>query len=274
VAPDQDQQLVDLLDEVWSSMAALGAELSESEWKTATDVPGWSVQDNFAHIEGMEQRLLGRPAPDHQVPDDLPHVKNDIGAGNEVFVDARRSHAGADVLAEFREVTAERIAQLRAFTPADFARESWTPVGPGTVRDLLPFRIFDSWVHEQDMRRAVGKPGNFDSSIAAVSFDRIVDAMPFVVGKKASAPDGATVVFELSGPLGRTFAIGVEGGRAKMLDAVPSAPSVRVVTDTETFARLGCGRVAAAGALRDATVRLEGDEALGRTVVEAMNFLF
>jgi len=178
------------------------------------------------------------------------------------------------VLAEFVEITDTRIAQLRAFAAADFAAQTWTPVGPGAVRDLLPFRIFDSWVHEQDMRRAVERPGNLDSVVAAVALDRIVGSMPFVVGKRAGAPDGATVVFELSGPGARTFAIGVDGGRAKPLDAPPSAPGVRVVTDTETFARLACGRIDPGEALADNRVRLEGDVALGRRVMEQINFLF
>ena len=45
-------------------------------------------------------------------------------------------------------------------------------MGPGTVRDLLPFRIFDSWVHEQDMRRAVHRAGNLDSDAARLAAGR------------------------------------------------------------------------------------------------------
>ena len=81
-----DPNLVQLLDQIWHTMGALGAELSEQDWKAPTEVPGWSVQDNLAHIAGMESRLLGRPEADHAVPADLPHVKNPIGEANEVFV--------------------------------------------------------------------------------------------------------------------------------------------------------------------------------------------
>jgi uncharacterized protein (TIGR03083 family) len=274
MATTEDQELVTHLEDIWSSMADLGGALSEEEWKRPTEVPGWSVQDNLVHIYGMEAGLLGRPAPDHTVPEDLAHVKNDVGKRNEVIVDSRRSHSGADVLTEFEETTKARVAQLRSYGPDDFAQESWTPAGMATVRDLLPFRIFDSWVHEQDMRRAVGKPGDLDTPAAAFSLGRVFDAMPFVVGKKAGAPDGATVVFEVSGPLARTFAIGVVDGRAKVLDEVPADAQTGIVTDTETLARLGCGRVDPAAALGDGRVRIEGDEALGRRIVEGMNFLF
>lgn len=268
-----DTEVVVHLNQVWSSMAELGEQLSEADWKRPTEVPGWSVQDNLTHIVGIELTILGEPAPDHEPPDGLAHVKNDIGVHNEVFVDSRRELSGVEALAEFRAVTQRRLADLARYGPDDFARESWTPMGPGTVRDLLPFRVFDSWVHEQDMRRAVGRPGDLDSPVAAVALARIVGAMPFVVGKKAGAPDGSTVVFELSGPLGRAVAIGVDG-RAALLDSVPDVPTVSIVTDTETFARLAVGRLDPPSALDAGTVRLFGDQGLARRVVEEMNFLF
>lgn len=269
-----DDELVVMLDTVWASIGDLGAGLTEPEWKHPTEVPGWTVQDNLAHIAGIEASLLDRPPPAHSVPDDLPHVKNDFGALNEVFVDSRRSLTGADVLAEFRDVTGERIAELRASGPDDFAADTWTPVGPGTVRDLLPFRVFDSWVHEQDMRRAVQKPGDLDGLVAEAALARIIATMPFVVGKKAGAPDGAAIVFALSGPVAQTFAVVVGGGRARASDTEPSTPTTRIATDTETFARVATGRVAPEEALAAGRITFEGDDALGRRVVEELNFLF
>src|SRR5262245_60771985 len=100
-----DQQLVERLAEVWASISEFAGDLDEAHWKLPTECPGWTVQDNLAHLAHIEGRLLGRPDPDHELPSDLPHVKNSFGRINERFVDARRSWRGADVLAEFREVT-------------------------------------------------------------------------------------------------------------------------------------------------------------------------
>jgi uncharacterized protein (TIGR03083 family) len=269
-----DSELVDLLSQVWASMGELGEGLGESEWKTPTDVPGWSVQDNLVHITSMEWRLLGRPEPEHRVADDLPHVKNDIGRANEVFVDSRRASSGADALAEFREVTGARVEQLRGYQPDDFGADSWTPVGPGTVRDLLPFRVFDSWVHEQDMRRAVARPGDLDSAVAENAFERITGSMPFIVGKRVAPPDGTTIHVGISGPLARTFTIAVDGGRARVAAELAGAPTATIATDCETFVRLTCGRVDPADALGRGAVHLGGDLDLGRRVVEQLNFLF
>jgi hypothetical protein len=128
-------------------------------------------------------------------------------------------------------------------------------------------------VHEQDMRRAVGRPGHLTGSVADAAMGRIVGSMPFVIGKRAAAPDGTTVVFELVAPLPGSYAFGVDG-RAHPVDVAPEAPTVRLRTDGETFARLACGRIDPAEALADGRVVVDGDSELGRRVAEHLNFLF
>ena len=267
-----DRELVDMMESVWTSITDLCATFDESQWKSPTDCPGWSVQDQLSHLAGSESMYLGRPSPDHTARD-TSHVKNEIGERNEVVVDWRRPWTGARVLDEFRELTAERMRTLRAFGPDEFAAQTQTPIGPGAMRDLIAIRIFDAWVHEQDIRRAVGVAGNLDGPVAQHSMGRVTSAMPFVVGKKAQAPDGATVVFDVTGPTGVTLSIGVEGGRAKTLDAAPAQPTVHLTMDLETFACLGCGRWDSAETLASGKVRFDGDRTLGKAIVSQMNFM-
>jgi uncharacterized protein (TIGR03083 family) len=267
-----DQEIVDNLERVWRSVADLGATFTEKEWKAATDCPKWSVQDHVSHLIGTESRLLGRPAPEH-TPQDMSHVQNDIGKFNEVWVDSRRSWPGSQVLEEFRAVTGERLRVLRAMSEADFSTPTQTPIGPGTVRDLMQIRLFDCWVHEQDIRRAVGRPGHLEGPVVEHAVGRIAMALPFVVGKKAQAANGTTVIFEVTGPTGRTVPIGVEGGRAKPLDAAPAMPTVRLTMDVETLNCLGCGRWEPDQVLAASKVRIAGDSTLGETIVRQMNFM-
>jgi len=267
-----DEALVDALDAVWSSLAELGDTLHEREWMIETECPGWTVQDNLAHVIGIEATILGRPTPEHE-PAGGPHIKNDVGAGNEVWVDWYRRRSGVEVLADFRAITGERLAQLRA-PGYDFGTDAWTPVGPGTVRELLPFRVFDSWIHEQDMRRALGRPGDADSAAASLSLDRIEAVMPMVVGKKVGPPDGTVVAFTVRGPVGRAFAISVTGGRAAFCDSVPAEASAHLEMDADTFVRLASGRGDPESILASGAVTLAGDPKLGRAVAERMNFLF
>lgn len=274
-----DRELVDLLDAVWASMADGTAGISEEQWKTETECPGWTVQDNLVHITALEAMSIGKDLPLADVPDDLPHVKNDFGKQNERWIASRRSWTGADALAEFRAVTAERVDGLRALDAAGFGADSWTPQGPGTVRDLLPFRVFDSWVHEQDIRRALGRPGDLDSAAAAYVLGMMAQPMAFVVGKKVGAPDGSTVVFSLQGPLARDLVIAVAGGRASPVDTATDDtatddPAVTITMATETFTRLAAGRIDPGAAIAGGDVTFTGDAALGRRVVHEMNYLF
>jgi uncharacterized protein (TIGR03083 family) len=269
-----DGELVDMLDEVWTSIAALGDGLDEREWKQPSECPGWTVQDNLVHLTALERFILGDPLPTGDVPDDLPHVKNDIGKANERWIQSRRSWSGADALAEFRAATAARVEQLRALDDAGFAADSWTPMGPGTVADLVGFRIFDSWVHEQDMRRALDRPGDLDSAAARHSLDMMVGVLPYIVGKKVRAPDGSTVVLELTGPLPIGAAVEVVEGRARPLAPAPPGPTVRLTLASDEFARLACGRSDPGDALVTGSVTIDGDVELGAEVVRQLNYMF
>lgn len=262
------EHVVDLQGRVFADLEELCSGLTPAEWDLPTDCPGWSVKDNLSHVIGTESMILGRPAPEHQV-DEKPWVRNPIGASNEIQVDYRRGWSPEKVLDEFREVTAERMKTLENLSADELGAESWTPIGPGTVRDLLAVRVMDCWVHEQDIRRALGKPGGLDGPVAGHAFARHAGAIPYVVGKKAAAPDGTTVVVEIAGQ--EPFAVGVEGKRANRLDAVPADPTVRLSTDLDTFNRLCTGRGDPEPLKQQVTVA--GDADLAAKILDQINFM-
>src|SRR5215471_15370249 len=251
-----DQELVAKQEHVWDSIATLCTPFTEREWKTSTDCPGWSVQDQIAHIVGTESWLLGQPVPDH-TPKDMRHVKNELGQWIEPWVDRCRPWPGARVLAEFITVT----------------REFHTPIGSHSMRSFLPIRIFDNWVHEQDIRRAVGHPGHFTGPVAEHALERVARAMSFVVGRKVRAAPDTTVVFEVTGALDRTLAIGMAGERATPLAQPPALLTVRLTMDVETFVCLGCGRWAPEPTLASGKVQIAGDRALAERILAQMNFM-
>jgi uncharacterized protein (TIGR03083 family) len=260
--------VVDLQEMVFNALDELCSPLSDEEWAKQTDCPGWSVQDNISHIIGTESSaVLGRPRPEHD-PGEKEWVRNPIGASNEVEVDYRRSRSPQEVLEEFREVTGERMKQLRSMSEADLDGDSWTPIGPGKVRDLVAIRVMDCWVHEQDIRRALGKPGDLTGPVAEHAFGRHAGAMGFVVGKKAGAPEGTTAVFDVAG-FG-VIPIVVEG-RARVLDSAPDDPTVKLSMDLETFNCLCCGRGDPEVVGR--SVKVEGDAELGARIIGSMNFM-
>jgi uncharacterized protein (TIGR03083 family) len=265
-----NEPVTQLLATEWSDIDALCRHLDESEWDAMSDCPGGSVRDLVSHMIGTERMLSGDSAP--QGPATLgAHVANPIGEANEAWVDARRSLPGAEVLAEFREITSRRLEQLQAMSDEDFDRVGFTPEGEGPYRTFMDIRLFDCWIHEQDIRRALGQPGHLDGPIAERSVAKVAASAGYVVGKKAATPEGSTVVFDVHGPTSIVVPVVVEG-RARVLDEAPADPTVTLHLDTTTYVALGCGRWDLARALADGDVRIEGDEDLGRRVLDNMSF--
>ncbi len=123
------------------------------------------------------------------------HVKNPIGQFNEAEVDARRGIAGAEVLAEWNELVDLRVATLRSADDAYFAKEMSTPTGPGTMADFLHIRVLDCWIHEQDMRRALGRAGSpRRTRRPSTPSTGLLRTIPIVVGKRAATPEGGAVI--------------------------------------------------------------------------------
>ena len=136
-------------------------------------------------------------------------------------------------------------------------------------------RVFDCWVHEQDVRRALDRPGGSGNRASALSLDRVQGAMGFVVGKQAGCADGTAVRFDVAGPGddARVFTVAVEGGRARPVGDDVS-PTVTLSMSSIDFVRLGCGRAGGAAVEAAGGIGVAGDAAVARTVLGAMNFMF
>ncbi|MEY2426334.1 MAG: hypothetical protein QOI61_1906 [Actinomycetota bacterium] len=261
------QELVDALASTVQATTEICGDLTTEQWSRPTGCPGWSVQDTVAHLGGLEAAIVSGVEPDHELVGDFPHVDGPMAEYMERHVDARRGRPAADVLKEFTDVFADRIAYLRALPDAAYDEPAPGPMGSmNPLGRMLMIRVFDLWAHEQDIRRAVGKPGGTDSPAADVSLTTCKRSVgPVVAGV---VPDGATVVLHLDGAFGGDFAWSFDNGQATALDAPPPQPTVSLTTDTETFAVLCCGRSDA----RPHDVKVVGDAALGATVLANLGF--
>jgi uncharacterized protein (TIGR03083 family) len=159
------------LSEVWASLVELGRALDDEGFDRRTACPGWTVKDQFSHVIGTELLLEGEPAPPES--EAAPHVLNGLGELNERFVEARRKLPGREVVAELAELFDRRLSTL-----ASLDAEAWSAIGPtplGMVPyvDYMGLRTFDCWVHEQDVRLAVGRPGGRGGHGERVTLDRM-----------------------------------------------------------------------------------------------------
>ena len=262
-------RIVGLLREAWGSIGTLLAQLDDAQW-SAPALPGWDVHDVVSHIVGGERQLAGGDPPP-PLPDDADtsHVRNDIAKMNEAWIVALRAVSHAALRDGFEEITATRLAQLEAMTPEEYEAPSWTPVGPGTYARFMEVRVFDSWMHEQDIRWAVGIPGNESGPVAEQSLSEVVGSLGYIVGKRAGMPDGSTVRIRLTGPIERDLHVVVDG-RARVVDQLPGQPSVSITLPFALFMRLTGGRVDP-GSVVD-QVELGGDQDLARQLATNMAF--
>lgn len=245
-------------DSTVSSLILLGSQLEAEDWILPTECPGWTVKDNVSHIVGIQRWLQGEPEPKHELPTELPHVRNDLGRRNELDVDLRRPYPPARVLEELRAVLATHRAQLPR---TDRSGDVETPFGPRPFAKLMMSRTYDVWTHEQDIRRATNRPGNLSGPGAECTKLVLVQELP-VVAERAGVESGQSVTFVVTGPVAFTRTITTNDGRGTTVDAVAD-PTVSVTVDWESFVRLGCGRCTA-----DAVdVTVEGDQELAGKVL-------
>ncbi len=255
------------LGEVWASIDALLVTLSTEEWSASTPLPGWDVHDTVAHIVGTERMLLGESPPEVEIDRDaLPHVRNDAGAFNEVWIESMRSMPHDELASSFQDATARRLAILGAMSQDEWDAESFTPAGRGTYGRFMQIRVFDCWLHEQDIRDAIDRPGHDSGLAVEVTLDELTTAMGFVVGKKAAVPQGESVTFALTdgGTVVREIHVEV-GDRAHVVPALEDGASCALTMPVGVMTRLGAGRITP-DKVRD-QVAVTGDEALGEAVL-------
>ena len=262
-----DAQRLAGLIELWrvsiADFVELARDLPRESWDLPTDLPGWSVKDNVAHTAHLEAVLAGGPEETMAGAPATP-ASAVTSTYTERGVLARRDHDMATLCDEIEQAAAARLAALEADPPTDAAATNLrTPAGLAwSVGTLLSNRPLDVWMHEQDIRRAVGRPGGFDSPAAAHVVDTLLRALPMVVGKRVAPPVGTTVVLEVSG-LGRRAAVTVgQDGRAAR--SAGDDPTTTITLTPEDFVCAAGGRRPAAGP------QITGDAVLGHRVLAAL----
>ncbi len=213
---------------------ALG--LDDANGAAETSLPGWRVRDVLAHLVHFEECLAFGGG--EQAAPSGPGITPDF------------TQLGVDALAEVP--VAQLSDRLEAAAGTSLGRLTPPPTDPeaGIGRalagrewawgPLLRNRAIDAWMHEQDIRRAIDRPGGLDSAGARISVAMFADTLPYVVGKLAAAPQAHPVRFEIVGPapfIG-TIAVGPDGRAATS----PAEPLTTITMDTEAFTRLCGGR--------------------------------
>jgi uncharacterized protein (TIGR03083 family) len=257
---------VDSFEQAVRSLLSVADDLDPDDWRRPTDLPGWSVQDVVAHLTAVERELLGEGPP--ALATYGGHVRNEFGQHMERGVAARRDEPAADIVDELSTCLEQRLPQMRAMQADQpptrvVADQHWN------TTELLRNRAFDAWMHEQDVRRAVTRPGNLAGPGAQVTQEMLLGALPVLVARRAGAVAGQSVRLESSGALAfRVDVVVGADGRGALSRAPRTDPTAALRADWETWVRLLGGRMSPA----DAVVEIDGDHELALRLVDRLAF--
>jgi uncharacterized protein (TIGR03083 family) len=236
--------------------------LSDDDWSKPTDLPGWSVHDVAAHLAHLEAVLAGR---DTEPPPSRSTAQSPSADYTQAGVDARADRSPQKLIDELRQCVEARAEQLQDL-PDPSSKPDTTPGGVDwTWEVLMRNRTIDLWCHEQDIRRAVDRPGSLGTGGAQVTTHAFAAGMPFVLGKRIAPPVGTSVVWRLTGdvPLEVGAVIGDDGRAAPR---VADDPTTTLTMASEAFTVLAAGRRTP----DQVDVEIDGDEELGGAVLKAM----
>ena len=272
-APSDLGELVEAYAQTVQSIIDLGRTMRPGDAGRPTDCPGWTVLDQLAHVASLEAMVAGEPEPDVDISHHA-HVRHAFGARVERYVESRRGRDLEEVLDELEERLDERLAFYRSGT--DWAeREVQGPFGTTTWAALLAVRTFDIWVHEQDVREALGRPGGLDTGAAALAVSQLFAALPRIVARDAAIEPGNAVVLDLTGPtVGRAGArVEEHDGKARGIPLFTGDAEEHsdVVTTSLTMSTAVAGRLAGGRkSPEELHVVVHGDDDVARRVMAAM----
>jgi uncharacterized protein (TIGR03083 family) len=248
-------------------LVALLRDLEEADWSRPTDLEGWDVKAVAAHVAHLESELAGNPQEPVHVPE-REHIKSLMGVYTEMGPIARADWPPEKIIEELTGSVDARAARLDADPPTD--RSGNPPATPGGIgwdwQTLLSNRALDVWMHEQDIRRAVGRPGGLDTPGAVHSVAVFARSFGYAVGKKVGPPPGTTAVLDVTGAQPVHTAVRVNDDGRGVPAENPADSDVVLRMDTETYVLLAGGRRPASAV----TVEISGDQELGTRILAAL----
>ncbi len=259
VDPPEPLTPFEVFAESVASMDGVLSSLGDDEWARSS-IRDLTVQGLVGHLIGVERALAAAivsPAADAGDGLTLGHVE-----GTTAAADAQRGRRPAETLDDWREAVTATLDLIRpmAAEPDGLSSVVMLHELSLTLEVLLVVRAFELWTHEEDVRRATGRPLAPPSAASVYAMTSLaVSFLPLVL-----EPDslGRRVSLVFTGEGGGTWHLGTAEG-------VDQSPDVRIVADVVDFCRVVADRIDPA----DFGYHVDGDPDLARRVLEAASTL-
>src|SRR5579859_740053 len=208
--------------------------LTDEQWALPTVCAGWSVHDVALHLFGDDIGIISRRRDDWQEPS-LPTrlslsqwatLVAYINRRNEMWVQATR-RISSRLLCELLHLTGEPIAQYFAQldqfaigVPVHWASPDPAPVWLDTAREYT-----ERWLHQQQIRDAVGQPGLKEKRFFHPVLDTFVRALPHTY-KDFPIANTPVLKFVVTGEAGDVWYLVGEANRWSLSQGVELRPRV------------------------------------------------
>src|SRR6266566_5623525 len=207
--------------------------LGEEDW-TKPALRGLDVQGLVGHLIGVEEDVQRSVAGDPDVA-----FANHVDSTQPAAV-RQADRSPAQTRAEWRQAADRTL---------DLAGESDAKVAVHGIRlpvdALLVVRAFELWVHDNDVRRAVGLPPSVpDTPVLRLMSDLAARMLPYAAARMGLPP--ADVHLVLTGPGGGTWDVATgqgAGGHGTGGQEAASQESLAIVADAVGFCRLAANRI-------------------------------
>lgn len=266
--------VIGLFPELHHHLVDLLAGLTEEEWSRPTVCPGWSVKDVALHMLGVD---IGN-----------------LSVRRDTFIDPWWETASGEIIADLNTwnqdwvVTARRISPrvlcdllalagdtaARYFAGLDLTATGgvvwWAGPDPAPVWLDVAREYTERWVHQQQIRDAVGRPGLKDPRYLGPVLEAFVHALPRAL-QSVEAPDGTAVRLVVTGEAGGRWVAVRDGERWALGEDTGQDAAATVTLDQDVAWRLWTRGIT----IDDARppIRTEGDPELAARMLEMVSIM-
>jgi uncharacterized protein (TIGR03083 family) len=253
--PPEDLRADQAYSRTVDALGRLLSELSPEDWSAPT-IEGWTVKGLVAHLVAVEE-YFGRQLGLWPLEIDEALEADHLGMTRE-FVAAWSDRPAWEVLSRWRELTDAITSHLASLDRAAGRQPIHFHFLDTSLSTVLITRVFEVWTHDEDIRRATGRPPIPPDAARLRRMSRIaVPSLPFGLALSGIEGAGRTVRIVLTGAGGGTW------DQALGLGEAPGEPEATIVVDVVDYCRLAAKRRGP----RDVDAVIEGDEELAARVL-------
>ena len=255
-----DEKLLELLNS-----------LTGAEWNLQTVAPRWKVRDVAAHLLDTALRKLSLVRDSWFVENVSPRSSQEVNALvnrlNEEGVKVYRRFSPS-VLVSLMAIACDQSAEFHESLDP-FARATFNVSWAGEQVSLNWFdtarELTERWHHQQQIRLATDRPGIMTRELCYPVLDCFVRGLPHSY-QHFNAPVGTTLLLEISGACGGTWALSKNADNWGFLSRYPEKSDCRVTVPEEIAWRMFTKGVPRETVV--AQVKIEGNQALAAGVLQ------